>query len=484
MGTRTNFYKNAAYTYDKHSGASSALDNLHCYQVATGELPLVPTKKADAKNVDTRRSDAGKRRKVQEISEHWHATSSSSQQSNVSARLDSLVDKYERGGPQSTIPKLRSAIGFEPYELSKDSNEAQKTGEVEVSCNYLVPYAVSSDEDDDILLQSQERSHLDEGSTNLCPVKVSDDGVVLRRTDQRFAAPGEPSCVVCGRYGAYICDKTEKDVCSAECKHENLRVHALECAQEAEERKKSFVSLTTPKGALQLPESIPDEWDYTKNRWRVRHSSLSTYKCWKCGRAGHLSTDCMSTKSLPAPIPTKSDSYEIPIDKDPNGNIINSALRSLYKRCKTIAADSLNAKCSVCHNCANLGMCMDCNVVFCDSSGHLSGHFLMNPTHCQLYSYKLQGMVKCCKSTCNVTDIRELLCCHYCFDKAFDKYYSMYTAIWKGIGLKYIRNSVCCDEHFTWHRANCPYADAADGASLVQTGKSNLAGSHFCEMLF
>ncbi|CAG8732284.1 17107_t:CDS:2, partial [Dentiscutata heterogama] len=35
---------------------------------------------------------------------------------------------------------------------------------------------------------------------------------------QREASTGEPACVVCGKYGEYICDETEHDVCSIECK--------------------------------------------------------------------------------------------------------------------------------------------------------------------------------------------------------------------------------------------------------------------------
>ncbi|KAH6555242.1 hypothetical protein KP509_1Z271000 [Ceratopteris richardii] len=153
-------------------------------------------------------------------------------------------------------------------------------------------------------------------------------------------------------------------------------------------------------------------------------------------------------------------------------------------RCKDIASNSSDSKCSVCCSASNLGMCMNCNMVFCDSLGHLSGHLLRNPTHCQLYSYKLQRMVKCSKATCNVTDVRELLCCQYCFGKAFDKYYSMFTATWKGTGLKYIINSVCCDEHFSWHRTNCPYSDAEGVAYLIQKDKSNLRCRQFSEFLF
>ncbi|XP_058102680.1 DEAD-box ATP-dependent RNA helicase 41 [Magnolia sinica] len=36
--------------------------------------------------------------------------------------------------------------------------------------------------------------------------------------DQREALPSEPRCVICGRYGEYICDETDDDICSSECK--------------------------------------------------------------------------------------------------------------------------------------------------------------------------------------------------------------------------------------------------------------------------
>lgn len=36
--------------------------------------------------------------------------------------------------------------------------------------------------------------------------------------DQREALLGEPRCVICGRYGEYICDETDDDICSVECK--------------------------------------------------------------------------------------------------------------------------------------------------------------------------------------------------------------------------------------------------------------------------
>ncbi|KAK9726617.1 hypothetical protein RND81_05G227200 [Saponaria officinalis] len=44
------------------------------------------------------------------------------------------------------------------------------------------------------------------------------DEVKVRCWDQREAEPGEPCCIICGRYGEYICDETDDDICSLECK--------------------------------------------------------------------------------------------------------------------------------------------------------------------------------------------------------------------------------------------------------------------------
>ncbi|XP_011892140.1 PREDICTED: probable ATP-dependent RNA helicase DDX59 isoform X4 [Cercocebus atys] len=63
---------------------------------------------------------------------------------------------------------------------------------------------------------------------------------------QRWAESGEPVCVVCGRYGEYICDKTDEDVCSLECKAK----HLLQ-VKEKEEKSK----LSNPQKADSEPES-------------------------------------------------------------------------------------------------------------------------------------------------------------------------------------------------------------------------------------
>lgn len=49
-----------------------------------------------------------------------------------------------------------------------------------------------------------------------------EEKVVEFSKDQRLARPGEPVCIVCGKYGAYICDATDEDICSIQCKQAHL----------------------------------------------------------------------------------------------------------------------------------------------------------------------------------------------------------------------------------------------------------------------
>ncbi|KAG7514897.1 hypothetical protein JOB18_045189 [Solea senegalensis] len=50
-----------------------------------------------------------------------------------------------------------------------------------------------------------------------------DEPVKSFKKSQRWPEPGEPVCVMCGRYGEYICDRTDNDVCSLECKASHLQ---------------------------------------------------------------------------------------------------------------------------------------------------------------------------------------------------------------------------------------------------------------------
>ncbi|GFP81774.1 dead-box ATP-dependent RNA helicase 41 [Phtheirospermum japonicum] len=189
---------------------------------------------------------------------------------------------------------------------------------------------------------------------------------IKTRSEQRYPAPGEPACVVCGKYGEYICNETDDDICSIDCKAELLQKTTLQ--QEPQSEQLLVGPFSARRCTLGVPESGGDTWDSDRHRWSKKRSGLCTYECWKCQKPGHLAEDC-----------------------------------------------------------------------------------LVSTSHCELSpageAYKA---VKCCKSTCKVTRIEDLLACHYCFDKAFDKFYDMYTATWKPSGLSIIRNSICCEDHFEW----------------------------------
>ncbi|XP_062973521.1 probable ATP-dependent RNA helicase DDX59 [Elgaria multicarinata webbii] len=62
---------------------------------------------------------------------------------------------------------------------------------------------------------------------------------------QRWPQPGEPVCVVCGRYGEYICDKTDEDICSLECKAK----HLLQIKEEKESSKPGSSEKAEPRPA-------------------------------------------------------------------------------------------------------------------------------------------------------------------------------------------------------------------------------------------
>ncbi|KAF6725131.1 putative ATP-dependent RNA helicase DDX59 [Oryzias melastigma] len=53
------------------------------------------------------------------------------------------------------------------------------------------------------------------------------------KKSQRWPEPGEPVCVMCGRYGEYICDATDNDVCSLECKAKHLMKMGFGTGEEA-----------------------------------------------------------------------------------------------------------------------------------------------------------------------------------------------------------------------------------------------------------
>ncbi|KAM7261856.1 hypothetical protein ACFE04_020933 [Oxalis oulophora] len=242
-----------------------------------------------------------------------------------------------------------------------------------------------ADDDDDVAVSLSHQDYINQ--RRLCCVGIclqqqgaasSDVDQVKSTSEQRFPHPGEPACVICGKYGEYICNETNDDICSLECKA--VLLESVKQPEKPMSNPNRDVCSSAMKCAMPLPEFGEDTWDHDRHCWSKTRSTLSTY-------------------------------YE----------------------------------------CA----------------GHLNEHIGHHPSHQQYYSHKLKRLVKCYKSTCEITDIKNLLACHYCFDKAFEKFYDMYTATWNIAGLSMIWSSICCEDHFDWHMMNCLCADTEGSAYIV-----------------
>lgn len=207
-------------------------------------------------------------------------------------------------------------------------------------------------------------------------------------------------------------------------------------------------------------ERQPIVWDSTQLKFNNPISTLSSYKCWKCSRVGHLPHDCtvQISNSLQGSSINTGQGGEGVEDyrkqKNSKGSYYSKSLKEYFKRCQKLR-ESTDVKCSDCGGRSNLAYCFECGLTLCDGRGHLIDHLLEYPTHTKLYSYKLQRQVKCCKSICEVVDARELLMCSSCLDRAFTSHYSMINATWSRTGLRLIPNALACDQHFQWHRMNC-----------------------------
>ncbi|XP_019185948.1 PREDICTED: uncharacterized protein LOC109180697 isoform X2 [Ipomoea nil] len=456
MGTRSNLYKNPSFVYNKSFNLNSVLQNLNAYNVVTGNVSTAPsTVKPDSDNNDIGHH---KRRRM----ERRQPLRNNEIEVKVNDKPMSHQDYIEE--------RRKEVASSRPYEeLSADVLETS------TSVMQLVEYESSTSSsssecenkhcrtNSSMLAENQSSQPL--GSTN-------EDDRVKTWSEQRSPLPGEPVCVVCGKYGEYICNETEDDICSIDCKSElleNLK------PQQGPLNAQSPVEPFGNKCYSEVPESGGDIWDYENHRWSKKRSGLCAYECWKCQRPGHLPDDCLVMASANQSHPSgQSGETRNQVAVFPSKSCsISRDLLELYKRCREIRKKSLSAQCDSCRRSTSLATCLRCSNTFCDSAGHLSKHISTHPSHQQYYSYKLNRLVKCCKSTCKVTDIQDLLACHHCLNKAFDKYYDMYTATWKGAGFSIIWGSICCEDHFEWHRINCLNAGVEDSAYIIKKHSPN-----------
>ncbi|OIV89552.1 hypothetical protein TanjilG_19368 [Lupinus angustifolius] len=400
MGTRTNFYKNPSISYNKHFSLSSVLQNLQAYNVATGNVLPDDQPQPDLTTASDNKPPSLKRRRPPQS----HDGDDDGNGAPFSMSHRDYIEKRRQINFLSTYFLNRKEVAS-----SRSHDRVELTEDVLGNPNSAVALV----------------DYASESLTN------EFDGI-KSRNEQRFPVSGEPVCLICGRYGEYICNETDDDVCSMECKHELLEILKLNEGS-IHNQVRNFSSGISDASPVAVFGD--DTWDYNRHRWSKKISSLSTYEwmafkltpescggmginSWKCHRPGHIAEDCIVNSCSEIIVPSNRSSS---IPKD---------LLGLYRRCHEFGKDLLAANCNTCRSSSNLATCLDCSIVFCDSAGHLNGHIRAYPSHQKYYSHKLKRLVKCCKSTCKVTDIKDLLVCHYCFDKAFEKFYDMYTATW------------------------------------------------------
>ncbi|KAL5728270.1 hypothetical protein ACHQM5_001377 [Ranunculus cassubicifolius] len=424
---RTNFYKNPSLAYRNDFNLSSVLQNLKAYNAATGNTPPIEEESSSIHEEKSPQQRKIRRRKAE-----------------VNYNEKRIVDEADDQPltHQSYVEKRRKE--FRSAEIIKEVTEemlVKATPSFQSLVQYQSDESTSSDEH-----ELQEKHDASSSGTD----HLDDPTRVKKRSEQRFAVPGEPVCIICGKYGEYICDATGDDICSIDCKTQLLKSH-----KSSNPRQEEFPKpLCGPKSALQVPD------------WDIDHRSLCSYKCWKCNNPGHLAEDCLVSDGVQS------------------SRSISKDLRALYRRCHQISKSSTSPICNTCRGSLSLAMCLDCSSIYCDNSGHLHEHIVKHPSHQQIYSYKIQRLVKCCKSTCKVTDINELLCCHYCIDKAFDKFYDMFTATWKRAGISIVCNSICCEDHFTWHMMNCTSANVEGSAYIISRNAQKNNRTQLSDFIF
>ncbi|XP_053178459.1 probable ATP-dependent RNA helicase DDX59 [Scomber japonicus] len=128
--------------------------------------------------------------------------------SNTALKKKSKVDEEEKNDEGSS---LMPAQKEEAHEDTKTQNETLQTGGDSAALTESPPHEERHEPPSGDIEAAEEEEEEEE-----------DEPVKSFKKSQRWPEPGEPICVMCGRYGEYICDSTDNDVCSLECKASHL----------------------------------------------------------------------------------------------------------------------------------------------------------------------------------------------------------------------------------------------------------------------
>lgn len=102
-----------------------------------------------------------------------------------------------------------------------------------------------------------------------------------------------PFCVICGKFGQYVCDRTDQEICSLECKRK-AEAAALSSTDSPTQTPSIPTHSLTPHNESEVLRVLPTAPQFvpSKNRWKDAISPLDSRKCPICGKTGHLAQDC------------------------------------------------------------------------------------------------------------------------------------------------------------------------------------------------
>lgn len=204
---------------------------------------------------------------------------------------------------QSTAQPLKNILFLSSDSEESEEQEKNSTEHLENSTKELKEQSTSKANSIE-QTSSSSIEHSNEHSVHSHPIgpSISSDSIesdlepIIEFSKDAPSAPIlGPFCVICGKFGQYVCDRTDQDVCSLECKQ---KAEAAALSSFPNEAPSETPSISTHPHDSQAdaevlrvlptaPQFIP-----AKNRWKDGISPLDSRKCPICGKTGHLAQDC------------------------------------------------------------------------------------------------------------------------------------------------------------------------------------------------
>ncbi|XP_048578795.1 uncharacterized protein LOC116612557 [Nematostella vectensis] len=407
--------KRGAYLFAKDFKFENVLANLQGYRIATGQV---------------------EKGEFEALSKKY----GSDEGALFGSLITSASGKSNEADASSPPLKRRRRRRRRKTRNKADSEDCNSTTDTISKCNLDQPLTIPS-------------SILDYGSSDSSTSDNGDRSSPKSPSDERSSSESEPGAK--GGFFGLTGDSSDEDTNTSLLTSrltDRQGTSALHTnVSEREHQQSEFFSSAAWH---QRPEVLKPEWNPEKVQFSERVSELSSYKCWKCRRIGHLAEDCtvrVGAATGRRPHETRALSS---LSEDDKMTADKASLNDFYRRCRELR-QSKNAMCTECGGRSNLANCLECGLTLCDGKGHLTRHLMEFPSHTKLYSFKLKKMIKCHKPTCAVVDITKLMMCASCLGKQFDGHYSMINATWSRSGLKGLPSTIACDQHFHWHRMNC-----------------------------